>query len=122
MTPDFDKEVCSRTKSLTKKFFNYEFDLLAGGKEMTWTGLYKHLESLLVFTPNPDLALYFNPESYIRNCYETIIPFISNEVKLEADTNNYINASYVSVKRVSRHYIIIQGPLDNTIPHFWEMV
>ena len=35
---------------------------------------------------------------------------------------DYINASLVSVEAVDRSYILTQGPLAATTPHFWSMV
>ena len=122
MTLELKNEMFRTTKSRTEKeFYDYEFDSKAGGKEMTWKGLYKQLETLLVFS-DPGLDLYFDPASYMRNRYRTVLPYVCNRVKLEEDTNHYINASYVSVEKVAHQYIVTQGPMDNTISHFWEMV
>ena len=35
---------------------------------------------------------------------------------------DYINASLVEVPEVKRKYILTQGPLGNTVEHFWSMV
>jgi protein tyrosine phosphatase len=35
---------------------------------------------------------------------------------------DYINASLVEVKDVDRRYILTQGPLSNTVAHFWALV
>lgn len=35
---------------------------------------------------------------------------------------DYINASLVEVPEVKRKYILTQGPLGNTVDHFWSMV
>lgn len=57
------------------------------------------------------------------NRYNNVIPFDATRVKLlrEGDTD-YINASYVNVSKAARRYILTQGPLPQTIGHFWLMV
>lgn len=47
-----------------------------------------------------------------------------SRILLESDsTGDYINANYVKVDEVpSRRYILTQGPLPQTVFHFWQMV
>ena len=48
MTLELKNEMFWTTKSRTEKeFYDYEFDSKAGGKEMTWKGLYKQLVGVL---------------------------------------------------------------------------
>ena len=69
-----------------------------------------------------ELVLYSNPESRDRNRYRNILPYDQNRVRLVEGKNDYINASYVSVQETGQTYILTQGPMENTIGHFWEMV
>ena len=122
MTLGMRMKVFWMKKSLTEReFYANEFDTGAGGKETTWKNLYRQLESLLVFS-DPGLELHIDPVCHVRNRYRTVLPYVSNRVRLEDNANDYINASYVSVEAVSRRYILTQGPMENTIAHFWEMV
>ena len=64
-----------------------------------------------------------------RNCElnqnSESVPYDFNRIKLpnRADGNDYINATAIdSVSRLGRHWIVTQGPLQNTINDFWEMV
>ena len=63
---------------------------------------------------------------YDVNRYTDVIPFDSTRVVLQSVGNNnmddYINASYVYTPKRTRRYIATQGPLENTVEHFWSMV
>ena len=48
-----------------------------------------------------------------KNRYNNILPYDDNIVK----TTNYINASWVT-----NAYIATQGPLENTVNDFWDMI
>ena len=106
---------------MQREFFAHEYDLEEGGSSNTWKGLFRQLENLLVFD-DPGLELYINSECYVFNRYRTVLPYVSNRVLLSDPCNDYINASYVSVEKVYRNYIVTQGPLPNTVLHFWQMV
>ncbi|KAI0990696.1 hypothetical protein GJ496_009227 [Pomphorhynchus laevis] len=43
-------------------------------------------------------------------------------VKLKNCQASFINANFVGYKPANRSYILTQGPLSNTISHFWNMV
>ena len=58
--------------------------------------------------------------NYSKNRYIDILPFDYNQISLS--NNNYINASEISTPCGSKRYIAAQGPLQETIPDFWEMV
>lgn len=67
-----------------------------------------------------DAAL--KPENRKRNRYGNILPWDKSRVHLKVNEgeNDYINASFIDLG--SKHYIATQGPLPNTIGHFWHMV
>lgn len=59
-----------------------------------------------------------------KNRYPDALPYDQNRVKLVAENNvlksDYINASFiVDVDPHHPRYIATQGPLSNTIDHFW---
>lgn len=56
------------------------------------------------------------------NRYRDVNPYDHSRVILSKDEFNYINASYISVEEARRKYILTQGPLPNTIVHFWLMI
>ncbi|XP_071957996.1 tyrosine-protein phosphatase non-receptor type 1-like isoform X2 [Antedon mediterranea] len=62
------------------------------------------------------------PDSKKRNRYRDVLPYDHSRVKLDAGKNDYINASHVQGKKASKKYILTQGPKDNTVGHFWQMV
>lgn len=50
-------------------------------------------------------------------------PYDHSRVPLSNVSNtDYINASLVTVESLGRSYILTQGPLAGTTPHFWSMV
>uniref|UniRef100_A0A0R3SWL5 protein-tyrosine-phosphatase n=1 Tax=Hymenolepis diminuta TaxID=6216 RepID=A0A0R3SWL5_HYMDI len=63
-------------------------------------------------------------ENRWKNRYRDIIPYDETRVLLESkSTGDYINANYVKVNEVSsRRYILTQGPLLQTVGHFWQMI
>ena len=67
-------------------------------------------------------------ENLSRNRFKDVLPYDENRVKLfNPDKDNkagFINASHLSasVGPDQRFYIAAQGPLPNTIFHFWQMI
>jgi protein tyrosine phosphatase len=68
-------------------------------------------------------------ENVSRNRFKDVLPYEENRVRLSLPTDKdnktgYINASHVSatVGDQQRFYIAAQGPLPNTVIHFWQMV
>jgi len=63
------------------------------------------------------------PENKALNRYRDVYPFDHSRVPLKSVAKtDYINASLVEVEDVKRKYILTQGPLGNTVDHFWSMV
>ncbi|XP_045609908.1 tyrosine-protein phosphatase non-receptor type 2 isoform X3 [Procambarus clarkii] len=56
------------------------------------------------------------------NRYRDVLPYDHSRIILTDSSTNYINASLVKVVCVNRSYILAQGPLSHTTPHFWLMV
>ncbi|OQR76158.1 tyrosine-protein phosphatase non-receptor type 2-like [Tropilaelaps mercedesae] len=56
------------------------------------------------------------------NRYRDVSPYDHSRVVLHRSDVDYINASVVPVKNAGREYILTQGPLATTLPHFWLMV
>lgn len=57
------------------------------------------------------------------NRYIDVRPYEKSRVKLSrCKDNDYINANLVTVPKAARQYILTQGPLPNTLGHFWLMV
>lgn len=57
------------------------------------------------------------------NRYLDVLPYDRSRVKLlRVSDNDYINANLVTVPKAARQYILTQGPLPETLSHFWLMV
>ena len=68
-------------------------------------------------------------ENIPRSRFKDVLPYDENRVRLTApDKENktgFINASHVSASvgpDTQRFYIAAQGPLPNTVIHFWQMI
>ena len=55
--------------------------------------------------------------------YRDVYPYDHSRVPLSNVSNtDYINASLLSLESLGRSYLLTQGPLCSTSPHFWSMV
>lgn len=63
-----------------------------------------------------------------KNRYKNVVPYEETRVRLNPRNNSsgsdYINADFVKLGVGSRtyHYIAAQGPMENTVSDFWQMV
>lgn len=62
------------------------------------------------------------PQNKILNRYRDVSPYDHSRIKLGRGSTDYINANLIKVAKANRQYILTQGPLPNTIGHFWLMV
>ncbi|KAG8233840.1 hypothetical protein J437_LFUL006863, partial [Ladona fulva] len=56
------------------------------------------------------------------NRYRDVSPYDHSRVILKKGSCDYINASLVKMEKAHRQYILTQGPLPQTVGHFWLMV
>jgi len=69
-----------------------------------------------------NLPLQKKIENYRRNRYSNILPNENSRFVLSG-SQNYINANWVNGIGSEEHcYIATQGPLENTVQDFWQMV
>ncbi|KAG7472047.1 hypothetical protein MATL_G00104420 [Megalops atlanticus] len=85
----------------------------------SWNAIYQEIRQQSSELPCKFAKL---PENKTRNRYRDVSPFDHSRIRLQLGTNDYINASLISVEEAQRSYILTQGPLPNTCGHFWEMV
>lgn len=62
------------------------------------------------------------PQNKVLNRYRDVNPYDHSRIVLNRGPTNYINANLIKVEQANRQYILTQGPLTNTISHFWLMV
>lgn len=56
------------------------------------------------------------------NRYYNVLAYDQSRVKLKYEREDiYINACHVNVPEADRQYILTQGPLEDTVDHFWLM-
>ncbi|XP_035806549.2 tyrosine-protein phosphatase non-receptor type 1 [Amphiprion ocellaris] len=85
----------------------------------SWSAIYQEIRQQSCELP---CRLAKLPENKTRNRYRDVSPFDHSRICLQLGTNDYINASLITVEEAQRNYILTQGPLPNTCGHFWEMV
>ena len=69
------------------------------------------------------IVYVFSHCSFPYRRYRDVYPYDHSRVSLSnVSSTDYINASLVSVESQGRSYILTQGPLAGTTPHFWSMV
>ncbi|KAM3872439.1 tyrosine-protein phosphatase non-receptor type 1 [Diretmus argenteus] len=85
----------------------------------SWSAIYQEIRQQSSELPCKVAKL---PDNKSRNRYRDVSPFDHSRIHLQLGTNDYINASLISVEEAQRSYILTQGPLPNTCGHFWEMV
>ncbi|TNN06199.1 Tyrosine-protein phosphatase non-receptor type 1 [Schistosoma japonicum] len=94
-------------------------------KDRAWDVVFEQLKNkstVLNQTYSMDAAR--DVKNRLKNRYRDVTPFDSTRVFLcNAHDGDYINASYVLIPAVpSRKYILTQGPMQQTVSHFWLMV
>uniref|UniRef100_A0AAR5QKL5 protein-tyrosine-phosphatase n=1 Tax=Dendroctonus ponderosae TaxID=77166 RepID=A0AAR5QKL5_DENPD len=62
------------------------------------------------------------PQNKNLNRYRDVHPYDHSRVILKRGSTDYINANLCKVEKAHRQYILTQGPLVNTVSHFWLMV
>ncbi|MCL4124218.1 UNVERIFIED_CONTAM: hypothetical protein GTU68_058884, partial [Idotea baltica] len=56
------------------------------------------------------------------NRYKDVLPYDHSRIVLQGCNTDYVNASLVEIESVGRKYILSQGPLSQTTPHFWLLI
>ncbi|XP_053360404.1 tyrosine-protein phosphatase non-receptor type 1 [Clarias gariepinus] len=84
-----------------------------------WNAIYQEIRQQSSELPCKIAKL---PENRSRNRYRDVSPFDHSRIRLQISSNDYINASLISMEEAQRSYILTQGPLPSTCGHFWEMV
>ncbi|KAH8379118.1 hypothetical protein KR009_003130 [Drosophila setifemur] len=56
------------------------------------------------------------------NRYRDVNPYDHSRIVLKRGSVDYINANLVKLESAGRQYILTQGPLEDTVAHFWLMI
>ncbi|XP_017478921.1 PREDICTED: tyrosine-protein phosphatase non-receptor type 61F isoform X3 [Rhagoletis zephyria] len=62
------------------------------------------------------------PQNRCLNRYRDVNPYDHSRIIIHRGSVDYINANLVKLERAERKYILTQGPLVDTVGHFWLMV
>ncbi|XP_066996871.2 tyrosine-protein phosphatase non-receptor type 2 isoform X2 [Anabrus simplex] len=87
----------------------------------SWPHLFQHIRSECL---NYEYTVSEAKKTHNKNLnrYRDVSPYDHSRVVLSKGSCDYINANLVTMERAHRRYILTQGPLPNTIGHFWLMV
>uniref|UniRef100_A0A1A8MXL8 protein-tyrosine-phosphatase n=1 Tax=Nothobranchius pienaari TaxID=704102 RepID=A0A1A8MXL8_9TELE len=96
-----------------------EAEFLEIDENERWSAIYQEIRQQSSECACSDAKL---PENKTRNRYRDVSPFDHSRIHLQLGSNDYINASLITVEEAQRNYILTQGPLPSTCGHFWEMV
>lgn len=105
---------------MTRNALELEFEEIS--KNHAWSAVFQKLARETQWQNCYSSIEAKKPANNILNRYRNVYPFDHSRVVLTRSTENYINASLVRVSKASRRYILTQGPLPNTVSHFWCMV
>ncbi|XP_065362485.1 tyrosine-protein phosphatase non-receptor type 61F isoform X2 [Calliphora vicina] len=62
------------------------------------------------------------PQNRCLNRYRDVNPYDHSRIIIHRGGVDYINANLVKLERAERKYILTQGPLGDTVGHFWLVV
>ena len=100
--------------------FLLEKDLGAINYEQEFRAIYE-----IAFLEEHREKMNSDPAVEVFNRYTDILPFEDTRVVLKSGTSPYINANYISSPFTGgddRKIIAAQGPMSNTVEHFWQLV
>lgn len=92
---------------------------------------FEYMEALKATTVDPEYLSQYCPTSLKnpdRNRYGNVLAFEETRVKLKKPSpptdSDYVNANWVGglLPGTQKQYIAAQGPLENTIGDFWQMI
>ena len=116
--------------------FPYNMDITTGHAVLSYMEdhvknedrLNKEWEALCSYkSDNQEVSFGTDTKNTPKNRYRDMLPFDKTRVKLREAANifhsDYINANFVmDVDPRNPDYIATQGPLDNTVSDFWQMI
>lgn len=100
---------------------NIESEYLNLNSKNGWELLYQQIRSDSSKYSNSCLEA-IKPQNKVLNRYRDVSPFDHSRIVLQRGSTDYINANLIKIEKANRQYILTQGPLPNTIAHFWLMV
>ncbi|KAK4877212.1 hypothetical protein RN001_009718 [Aquatica leii] len=100
---------------------NIESEYLSLSSKNGWELLYQQIRTESAKYSNTCLEA-IKPQNKTLNRYRDVSPFDHSRIILQRGSTDYINANLIKIENANRQYILTQGPLPNTIAHFWLMV
>ncbi|KAG9283593.1 tyrosine-protein phosphatase non-receptor type 3 [Astyanax mexicanus] len=104
-------------ESLEESMARLEKGLSSGTLLMQFEKLYRK-------KPGLAMSCAKQSENLDKNRYKDVLPYDITRVVLQAEEDNYINASHVKTEPAGGvlQYVAAQGPLPHTCTHFWRSV
>ncbi|XP_018577685.1 tyrosine-protein phosphatase non-receptor type 61F isoform X2 [Anoplophora glabripennis] len=100
---------------------NIETEYLELNAKNEWPVVYQRIRSKSL-KDNSSYSEATKPQNKVLNRYRDVSPYDHSRIILQRGSTDYINANLIKVEKANRRYILTQGPLANTVSHFWLMV
>jgi len=107
------------TDQQVKKRLTDEFNDIESKHMWNITFRFVEAESLKIKKTSDEAK---KPQNKVLNRYQDVSPYDETRIILKRGDTSYINANLVQICDCERQYILTQGPLENSTPHFWLMV
>ncbi|XP_019879086.1 tyrosine-protein phosphatase non-receptor type 61F isoform X2 [Aethina tumida] len=98
---------------------NIESEYLDINAKNEWPVIYQRIRSE---SSKDSCTEAIKPQNKSLNRYRDVSPFDHSRIILKRGASDYINANLIKIEKANRQYILTQGPLANTVSHFWLMV
>jgi tyrosine-protein phosphatase non-receptor type 1 len=100
---------------------NIESEFLKLNSKNEWSAIFQKIRSESAKNSSPCTEA-LKPQNKNLNRYRDVSPYDHSRIVLGRGTTDYINANLIKIDKANRQYILTQGPLVNTVSHFWLMV
>ncbi|XP_050301110.1 tyrosine-protein phosphatase non-receptor type 2 isoform X2 [Anthonomus grandis grandis] len=100
---------------------NIETEFLELNSKDDWPAFYQKIRAKSIKLAGPCLEA-LKPQNKNLNRYRDVHPYDHSRIILQRGSTDYINANLCKVEKANRKYILTQGPLSNTVSHFWLMI
>ncbi|KAL1516989.1 hypothetical protein ABEB36_000812 [Hypothenemus hampei] len=100
---------------------NIETEYLELNAKNDWPAFYQRIRAESLKTAG-STSEALKPQNKNLNRYRDVHPYDHSRIILQRGSTDYINANLCIVEKANRKYILTQGPLPNTVSHFWLMV
>ncbi|XP_055909192.1 tyrosine-protein phosphatase non-receptor type 61F isoform X2 [Eupeodes corollae] len=115
----------STSKSSSNSIIEAEYNEIESKGQNAWRMTYQHIREKSEKEAKEKHFYTSESEKSQNRClnrYRDVNPYDHSRIVLHRGKVDYINANLVKLERADRKYILTQGPLGDTVGHFWLMI